>query len=255
MRREDLKNMISAIILCKNEEKNIAKCVESVSFCDEIIIIDDYSTDKTTELIKNLKNPKISIIYHALNNDFSQARNYGLSKARGEWVLFIDADERVSPALAYEISNVIHLSDEDRAFYIRRQDVMWEKKLEHGEVGNVRLLRLARRDIGKWEGKVHEEWRVKGRVRQLKNPLLHYPHETSTEFLQKINFYTSLRAKELYAKGKKTNLMEIILYPLGKFLVNYFLRLGFLDGTAGFVYAVFMSFHSFLVRAKLWQKK
>lgn len=244
--------MISAIILSKNEEDNIIDCVKSVSFCDEIIIVDDISSDKTIEVVKKLKNPKITILQHTLDNDFSIQRNFGLTQAKGEWVLFVDADERVSAALAYEISNAIVFSSDVNGFYIKRRDNIWGRELKYGESGSIKLLRLGKKEFGKWEGKVHEVWKIKGKRGLLNNFLLHYPHDNIKEFLKEVNFYTSLRAEELYKKGAKTDFMSIFLYPLGKFLLNFLLRRGFLDGIAGLIVAIMMSFHSFLVRGKLW---
>ena len=210
--------MISIVVLTKNEEKNIVECLKTLEFCDEIIIIDDYSTDQTVEFVKKLNNPKVTIIPHSHGNDFSEKRNYGLSKAKGEWIFFVDADERVSPALIFEISNITRFSEENfSGFYIRRVDVMWDKELRHGEIGSIKLLRLGKKDAGKWEGKVHEKWIVNGKIGQLKNPLLHYPHQTVKEFLQEINFYTSLRAKELYVQGIHVYWAEIIFIQLENF--------------------------------------
>ena len=251
--------MISAVVLAKNEEKNIKECFKNLLWCDEIIVIDDNSEDRTIEIAKGLG---ATVFGHPLNNDFSEQRNFGLSKAKNEWVLFIDADERVTSLLRDEIKDQISLRPELRArakikdsydgFYIKRRDFMWGRELKHGETGNIKLLRLARKDAGDWEGKVHEEWKIKGKIRELENPILHYPHRTITEFLKKINFYTDIRAKELYEKGVKVNFFSIIAYPKAKFFVNYFLKLGFLDGMPGLLVAFLMSFHSFLVRGKLW---
>jgi hypothetical protein len=105
---------------------------------------------------------------------------------------------------------------------------------------------------GEWRGVVHETWRVDGRVGKLQNELDHYPHQTIAEFLAEINMYTTLRARELYGKKIQVKGFEILLYPKVKFIQNYFLKMGFRDGTAGFIVAVLMSFHSFLVRGKLW---
>lgn len=242
---------VSAIVLTKNEEKNISDCLKTLQWCDEVIVVDDYSTDDTVLLAKSLG---INVFIHTLDNNFSQQRNYGLSKAKHEWVLFIDADERVSPSLRDEI---IQLTKNPiiqyNGFYLKRLDSMWGEILEHGEVGNIKLLRLARKDGGKWIGTVHEVWQIKGDTGELKNPLLHYPHQSITEFLQEINFYTTLRAQELFKEKIHVSWMQIIAYPKAKFLVNYFLKLGFLDGIQGILVALFMSFHSFLVRGKLWQ--
>lgn len=251
-----MSQLITAVILAKNEDKLINECIESLSFCDEILIIDDNSTDNTIKIVNSLANKKIKIIPHNLDNNFSQARNFGLQKAKNEWVLFVDSDEVISDALAYEISNVIHTAGQDvgefNGFYIKRQDIMWGKKLKYGETGSIRLLRLALKNAGKWIGMIHEEWKIKGKVGTLINPIIHYPHPTVAEFLKKINFYSTLRAEELYLKKVKINILSLILYPCGKLVLNVLFKKGFLDGIPGLVYALLMSFHSFLVRGKLW---
>lgn len=242
--------MISAVVLTKNEEKNIIDCLEGLAFSSEIIIIDDNSSDRTVELAKKIK---AKVYTRPLDNNFSSQRNFGLEKASGEWVLFIDADERVSSLLRDKIiqSTSQQINQYD-GFYLKRCDVMWGKKLEHGETASIKLLRLARKNSGQWEGKVHEVWKVKGRVGELRYPLLHYPHQTVTEFLEEINFYTDLRAQELYMQSIHVYWISIVLYPVGKFIYNYIIRLGFLDGLTGLVIAIMMSFHSFLTRGKLW---
>jgi glycosyltransferase involved in cell wall biosynthesis len=244
--------MITAIILTKNEEKNIEACLDSISWCDEKIVIDDHSIDKTVDLAKK-KGAKVFV--RTMYDNFSDQRNYGLEKAKGDWIFFIDADERVSNALWYEIMAHTNESIEEfSGFYLKRQDTMWGKVLKHGETGNITLLRLAKKGAGKWEGQVHERWNVKGRTDVLKNSLDHFPHQTIAEFLSEINFYTDLRAEELFKKKVGSNWLSIIAYPKGKFILNYFLRAGFLDGLEGLVFALMMSLHSFLVRGKLWLK-
>lgn len=242
--------MISAVILTKNEEKNIVDCLESLSWCDEVIVIDDNSEDRTLEVSKKMG---AKVFTRNLGSDFSAQRNFGLSKARGDWVLFIDADERVPEALASEITNLkLQISNKHNGFYIRRRDFMWGKELKHGETGNIELIRLAKKEIGRWDGKVHEEWRIEERIGKLKNEIIHYPHQSISEFLKEINFYTDLRAKELFGRGVRSNFISILVYPTAKFLNNYFFKLGILDGMQGLIFAIMMSFHSFLVRGKLW---
>jgi len=245
--------MISAVILTKNEEQNIKKCLESIKWCDEIIIVDDKSSDKTIEIAKKYK---AAIYTNPLNDNFSKQRNFGLSKAKNDWILFVDSDEVISDALAFEISNIINqLTDQElskfNGFFIKRMDFIWGKELVHGESGNIKLLRLAKKGQGEWIGKVHEEWKIKGKIGILINPIIHYPHPTISEFLEEINFYTSLKAKELHSQKVKAYWWSIIFFPIGKFTLNYFLKKGFLDGAHGLVFAITMSFHSFLVRAKL----
>lgn len=244
---------ISAIILTKNEEKNIEKCLESLSWCDEIIIVDDYSEDNTSLVISRqslVVRNKIKIFKRHLDGDFAAQRNFGLEKASGNWDLFVDADEVITKKLADEIKKVI--SSNMNGYYIKRQDYFLGRWLKHGETGQAKFLRLAVKGAGRWKGKVHEVWEVDGKADELTNPILHYPHQTVSEFLRDINWYTDLVAQYWKEQGRKMGFWEIVIYPLGKFIQNYIFRLGFLDGTAGFVLAALMSFHSFLARSKYW---
>lgn len=242
--------MISAIILTRNEEKNIRACIDSVSWCDEILVIDDCSTDKTREIAKT---SGAKIFSRNLEDDFANQRNFGIDNAKGDWILFIDADERASRPLSFEIQNIINDPlNTTRGYFIKRIDTMWEKKIMHGESGNVKLMRLGKKEAGRWIGSVHEKWEINGKKDTLKNPLLHFPHQTISEFLQDINHYTNLRANELFFKKNHVYPVSIIIFPLGKFFYNFFLKRGFMDGIPGLVQAVIMSFHSFLVRGKLW---
>lgn len=243
---------ISAIVLTKNEQSKIGSCLESLKWCDEIIVLDDNSTDETVRIAE-----KFGVkIYRRTLDNFSNQRNYALSKADGEWVLFVDADEVISEVLAFEISNAVRNwtngpDNQYIGFCIPRVDRIWGKELKYGESG-IRLLRLAKKGFGEWGGYVHEHWNIGGKVGLLRTPIRHYPHQTIAEFLKEINFYTTLRSEELYLRKIKSNLLSIILYPTAKFAFNYFLKRGFLDGIPGLVHALLMSFHSFLVRGKLW---
>lgn len=243
---------ISAIILTKNEEKNIVDCLDDLTFCDEIIVIDDNSSDRTIELIEEYKKSHKSIEFYQrdLNGDFSAQRNFGIEKTKNDWILFVDADERVSKELKDEINEI--KPDGHGGFLIKRTDYMWGVQLRHGETGNISLLRLFDKTKGSLRGRVHEVWQTKTRVGNFKNPLFHYPHPTISDFLKEINFYTDLRAKELFDNKVKVNFLSILIYPKAKFINNFIFKVGFLDGIPGFVHALMMSFHSFLVRGKLW---
>lgn len=240
--------MISAVILTKNEEKNIVDCLDSLAFCDEVIVIDDNSTDRTRDLARS-KGAKI--LKRSLNSNFAAQRNFGLIQARGEWILFVDADERVPESLAQEIKEKI-ASENYQGYSLNRQDYMWGRVLLYGETSHVSLVRLAKKNAGKWVSKVHETWNIKKNVGRLKHSLIHNPHPTIKDFLTEINFYSTLRAEELHMQKAKVSLFQILAYPKAKFFQNYFLRRGFLDGSEGFVMAIMMSFHSFLVRGKLY---
>lgn len=236
------------MVLTKNSENTIDTLLDDLSFAGEVIIVDDQSTDKT---VQKAKIKKARVFSRILGDDFASQRNFGLKQAKGDWVFFVDSDERVDATLREEILQMTKRTDCD-GFYLKRKDVLFGKTLEHGETASVRLLRLGRRGRGEWVRSVHEVWNSTGETGELHSPLLHTPHTTASEFITSINRYTTLNAKQLYTEGRKTNVFEIICYPLGKFIQNYVFRLGFLDGTQGAILAIMMSFHSFLTRSKLW---
>ena len=240
--------MISAVILTKDEEEILHDCLESIKWCDEILVIDDNSVGKTTEIAKKFG---AQVFTRSLNNNWAQQRNFGLGKAKGEWVLFVDADEVVSPDLKKEI--ILAVKKKNMAgFYLRRQEFFGGRALKHGETAHY-LLRLGRKGKGEWRREVHETWEIKGEIGKLKNSLLHYSHPTLSEFIEHVNRFSTLHAQILFKEGIKPSLFRIIANPLAKFIQNYIFRLGFLDGTPGIIVALMMSFHSFLARAKLYQ--
>jgi len=245
--------MISAVVLTRNDEAVLLRCLKSLLWCDEVIVVDDESTDGTVSVAKNLE---AKVYAHPLNDDFAAQRNFGLSKAKNDWVLFVDSDEIVSRELLTEINEIASPSEQTRndkivGYFIKRHDIMWGRELRYGETENVKLLRLARKNAGKWMQPVHEEWQIQGNVGELVHPLLHYPHPNVAQFLEEVNRYSTLYANFLHAQGVSEPAWTIVGKPVAKFFVNYVWHLGFLDGTAGMVVALVMSLHSFLVRAKL----
>ena len=241
---------LSVVILTRNNQDMIKRCIDSVSFSDEVIVVDDFSEDET---IKEAKKLGATVFKRKLDNNFADQRNFGLDKASGKWVLFLDSDEVVTKELADEIIQVAsNPFIRTEGFYIKRQDFMWGKKIKHGEMGNTKLLRLARNGAGRWKRNVHEYWDVIGRTKTLNNPIHHHPHKNLKEFIKSINWFSTLHAKENKKEGKKSSLIRILFWPKGHFVVNWILKRGFLDGTRGFVIALIMSFHSFLAWSKLW---
>lgn len=247
-------NTISAVIITKNEENNIINCLESIDFVDEIIVIDDFSSDRTQEVIKNYKKSKIKLLKRKLDT-FSSQRNYGLQKSSSKWTLFVDADETVTEKLQEEIKNKITSSSnqEVNGYYLKRTDVMWGKSIKHGESANIKIIRLAKTKSGKWKQDVHETWDVKGKKETLNSHLVHHPHQSIREFVKEVDFYSTLRANELSKTKNSVSVFSVVGYPLAKFVFNFFYKQGYKDGVEGFLIAAMMSLHSFLVRAKLWQ--
>ncbi len=230
--------MISAVVIARDEQKNIAKCLKSISWCDEILLIDDYSKDKTVDIARKLK---ARVYKRRLNKDFSKQRNYGLKKANGEWVLFVDADEFVSKDLAREIVKEIEKLKVADGYFIKRVGLFEES-----------LLRLGKKGSGFWSRSVHETWKINGKLGKLNSPLFHSYPVSLREYIKKINFYTNLHAECNIKEGKKATFLKIILYSTLKFFENFFLKKGFKKGEKGFVYSMFASFHSFLSWVKIW---
>lgn len=243
--------MISAVVLTKNNQDTIAQCLDSLSWCDEIVVVDDDSTDETPTIAKRYR---ARVIRHPLHDNFASQRNIGLEQAKGAWVLFVDSDEVVPSDLRDEIQRATQ-TDGYVGYTMKRQDIFFGKPLRFGETANVRLLRLARKGSGVWKRSVHEVWDVNGPIGNLHHPLLHYPHPTLRAFIDDINRYSTLHAEELKKAGVRVSAFDIVAYPLGKFVYNYVLRQGFRDGTEGTIMAFMMSLHSFLARAKLYLAK
>jgi len=243
---------ISSVIITKNEEENIKRCLESVNFSDEIIIVDDYSDDKTFKIAQAYK---AKIFQRKLNQNFAEQRNFGLSKAKAKWVFFIDADEEVSVDLRNEIIQIT--SDPlntKTGFFVKRKDYLYSKKLNYGEWGNKKILRLIKNGSGKWVRNVHEVLKVDGKIAELKFELNHYPHKSLNDFIKNINFFSTIHASSNKKEGKRTNVFKIIFYPFFKFIYNWIIRGGFKDKDYGFIMSLMMSFHSFLAWSKLWQE-
>lgn len=243
---------LSGVIIVKNEEKRIKNVIQTLLFCDEIIVIDDQSTDKTVDIAKKMK---AKVFSRALETDFASQRNFAMEIAKGDWILFIDADEEPTKELIREIKENIQETWYD-SFALRRRDFWLKKEMRFGEIHEVRnkgIIRLVKKGSGQWFGNVHEVFHTSEKSGLLEHFINHYPHPTVADFINDINFYSTLRAKELFTRGKKTSIIEIMMMPFLKFLYTYFIKFGLFDGAQGFMYSFLMSFHSFLVRSKLYQ--
>lgn len=240
---------LTAVVLTHNNQDHVIDCLESLNWCPHILVIDDYSTDYTVDLISQRG---IQVLQHRLGQNFSQHRNFALSHVETEWAIFIDSDERVTTKLAKEIQSKLIEDPNAVAYRLHRYDYFLGKHLAHGDTGNWNQVRLGKVKQGKWHSPVHETWEFSGHIGQLDNYLVHYPHPTISNFIEDINFYTTIRAKELFSQGKVSTWWHIILYPCAKFIRSYFFEKGYLDGVHGFVHAMLMTFHSFLVRSKLY---
>ncbi len=245
---------LTTIILARNEEKTIERAIKSVPFSEEVLVVDDRSTDRTSAIAMGAG---ARVLPLPVNAHFADARNRAESAASGDWILHIDADEVVTPELAASIRNAVDDNSTQLAFAVRRSDFFWGTELKHGETRSARtkgIIRLHKKGVGKWHGMVHETFKPTITIGRLDGYLHHHPHRNVEEFLKSINEYSSIRAEELRNQNKSITFLQMLIYPPVKFIYSYFWNAGFLDGPAGFAYSFFMSFHSFLVRAKVYTR-
>jgi glycosyltransferase involved in cell wall biosynthesis len=239
---------LSAIIITKNEASNIGDCLDSLAFCDERIVVDSDSTDGTL-LIAREKGARIAT--HGWKG-FGAQKNYALSLAHGDWVLSIDADERVTPELAAEILKVIGEGRAD-GFELSRRSSFCGRMMRHSGWFPDRVLRLFRRDKGRFtDDLVHERVVCEGKTARLNNALLHYPVARLEDAIRRIDQYSTLGAEKLSASDRKVSFFSGITHGAGTFLRVYVLKLGFLDGAAGFMLAVANAEGAYYRYMKAW---
>lgn len=245
---------ISLLLITKNESANIntwKTWLPKLKLVNELIVVDSQSTDDTVKKIQKLANKKLVVKTLDAENphNFSSLRSQAIDKCKNDWILWLDADETPSPKL---IKFLNHFNSTNYNYSFPRRDTFLGEKLHHGETVNQSFLRFFNKNFGKFQGAVHEIWQTTKPVVTTNYIIYHHPHPNFYSFIQKINLYSSLRAHELKKQGIRTNLFLIMLYPIAKFVQDYFFYQGFRDGTKGIIFAIGMSFHSFLVRAKLW---
>jgi glycosyltransferase involved in cell wall biosynthesis len=244
---------VSAVIITLNEAAIIADTISRLWWCDEIIIIDSGSTDDTVRICEELG---CSVFFRSFNG-FGEQKNFGVSKIRNDWVLCIDADEILTEPLIDEIRAELKRPDNVyAAFAIPRNLVFMNKVFEHGRESHSSLIRLFNKKKGSWDGAVvHEKVSVEGAVKNLKNKILHYSYHDYSQFLSKINLYSSLGSRKLFAKGSNKGKAVIILAIPFNFFKYYIIDRNFLNGYKGFVWAVFNTFYHFVKYLKLSELK
>ena len=248
-------NKISLLLLTKNEQENLKEWgswIHILTVVNEIVVVDDGSTDDTIKILKSFKNQNLSInvFKRKLDNNFSDQRNFGLQKCQNDWVLFLDPDEIPTEETIKYINNLPLKKGENYSF--KRNVIYLNHPISHGQCLNDIPIKLFNKNEGKFVNPVHEVWQSSVNTIDTFQIINHYSIKSLYSFLRKINFYSSIRAQELFNQKHRSHLWEIILYPTFKFLDLYFLRLGFLDGTAGIIFSLTLAFNSFLIRSKLW---
>ncbi len=248
---------VSAIILADQANQQLRAAFTSVQFSQEIILVDngaflersDFKTNSRLKIIKYNQQPII---------DFSQARNWAMRQAQFDWILFIDSDEEVDdPSHARQVINQA-IQTNQAAFNLSRTDLFHNFKLNYGEAGKQPQTRLIKRNQVEFIRPVHETVSIKSKQKpkNLAVNILHRAHPDINHFLNKINHYAQKEAVYRYQQTNNQSsaiFLQLIIFPAGKFIYNYFFKFGFLDQMPGLVYASMMSLHSILVRIHWWQ--
>lgn len=242
---------LSVIVITKNEERNIADCLESVRWADEIVLVDAESTDSTVEIARK-HNAKIFI---RAWRGFSQAKQFALEQTTHRWILWIDADERVTPELAEEIQKCVRADREDIGGYrFARRAYFLGRWIRHCGWYPGYVVRLFKKDTVRFtDDDVHEQIEVPGRIETLHHDLLHFTDNSLEHYFNKYNSYTSLAANQMMESGKRVSIADLLLRPGFIFLKMYLLKLGFLDGMRGFILCKLSASYVFTKYAKLWE--
>lgn len=243
---------ITAIIPTLNEEIHIKAAINSVSFADEIIVIDSFSSDKTVEIAKSLN---VRLLQRKFD-DYSSQKNYAIEQATHQWIYVLDADERVTDLLSEEIRHKVKDPNGAVGFYVYRVFFFVGRKMNYGGKQRDKVIRLFNKEHCKYDGKlVHERIVTDGKVDFLKNKLEHYGYRSYDHYIQKLNKNSALNAKSLFDQNKKVTPFHILIKPPARFIIHYFLRLGFLDGFPGFIISAVQSYGVLTRYIKLWLLK
>lgn len=241
--------MISALAITYNEEQHIERFIKSLSFADEIIIVDSNSTDETVAIAKSLN---AKVITRDFDN-FSSQKNYALEQANHDWIVFFDLDETISTELADEIQSKINSSTETVAFKVKRHVHFMGKRIRYSGFQNDEVVRVFEKSACHYNSNfVHETLEVKGKCETLKNHSEHFSYKSFDLYNDKLTLYSRLQAEMLYAKNLRPNAFHFMVRPWFRFFHQYIIKLGFLDGKEGFILAYLSAFAVFKRYLFLW---
>lgn len=238
---------ISAVLIVRDEAYRLANCLESLRWTDEIVVVvDAATTDETAEIARGFTER----VFERAFDDFSSMRTFGDDQATGDWILSVDADEIVTPALATEVRAVV--AGQQAAFRIPHLDYMFGRWIRHGGWYPQYHLRLYRRGKARWGNAVHERVAVDGGIGTLREPLLHFSHGRVSDFVAKLSRYTSVEAESAWAAGRRTNPLRLLVEPPLYAGYKYFWQQGWRDGMHGLALALLMGAYRLVVHLKLW---
>lgn len=241
---------VTVCIIAKNEEKRLPECLDSIRWADEIVVVDDESSDKTIELAKSYG----AKVFQRKMDVEGRHRNYAYAQAKNQWVLSLDADERVTPALAEEIKNTVQNANGHSAFAIPIKTFIGKRWIQGAGYYPAPKVRLFLKDKFKYEdASVHPKMILDGTCGRLKGDVLHYSCQNFGEFLGKLNRETMLEAQKWVRDGRKVTLANSLRKTVDRFLKNYFIKGGWNYGFQGFMMSYFHGLYQLLSYAKYWE--
>lgn len=244
-----MKPKITALAITYNEEENVNRYIENLSFVDEIIFVDSQSTDNTVAIAEKLG---VKVIQRKFD-DFSNQRNFAIQQAKNDWIVFFDLDEIMTPTLEKEIIKKITHPSDKVAYFVKRNFYFLGKKMRFGGWQNDKAIRLFNKNFCAYNGNlVHEVIKTQGKTGKLKNSVDHFSYKNFDNYNDKLNLYSKLQAENLYLKKVKPNLYHFFIRPFYRFIWQYLFRLGCLDGKEGFILAYVHSFSVFKRYLQLW---
>ena len=238
---------ISAILIVLNEEENLPDCLRALDWVDEIVVVDSCSKDRSVEVAKQSG----ARVFTRAFDDFSGQKNYAVEQASGPWILSIDADERVTPELRQAVEAAIRQPAEWDGFYVTRKNYVFGKNLRFGGRGTEQILRVFRKDKGRFVQPIHEKVKVEGPVGKLAGYLMHQSLPNWEEYRRKFGLYTQFEAQWLLEQGARVSFTKLYWIPMARFIYYYFFRFGFLDGFAGLRFHALSSFYYHMKYQKL----
>jgi len=250
---------VSAYIICLNEARRIAACIESVGFCRDIVVVDSGSTDGTLDIVRGFEARGFPVrLFERPWPGYAAQKQFALDQCREQWCLNLDADERVDATLGSEIARVTRLPGGASAWKFRLREWLPGYGYAHRCVGHKKIRRLVRRDAAHYDMTllVHESLIVEGTVSEIREGWCLHDHRAPLELeIEKQNHYTSLKARERAATGRPARPIKMLLGPIGYFVKFYLLKRYFLCGWAGYVHAAMAAQYSFMAEAKRWRAR
>jgi glycosyltransferase involved in cell wall biosynthesis len=241
---------VSVYVLTTNNRRTIERCLKSLSWAEELVIVDSFSQDGTYEICKQYTGKLFQKKWMGHRDQYQ----YAADLTTQDWIMFVDADEEISPELAEEIRTELSgKGKEPDGFFVYRRTYYLGRWIRYGGWYPDGEIRLYRREKGRWEGGLHAKLAVAGEIGILKNQYLHYTYRDISDQIQTIDRYSKTATKDMADRSKPFRLVHLLFSPPFRFFKDYFLKLGFLDGIPGLIIAVSTAYYAFIKHAKLWE--